>query len=115
MFGAKNKHGIAWSQTDDTTIDYFRQSVKQFLLTYPMVKGIGVTAGEHIDRNLKGKYSTENWMWLTYGRGIMDAQAENAAIDVRFIFRRHWSDLSDIRRVYQTNAGPSKSRLLYGP
>ncbi|MEL7159978.1 MAG: hypothetical protein AAFN92_04410, partial [Bacteroidota bacterium] len=113
VYGAEGKHGINGEQTDDTTIDYFRQSVKQFLLTYPTIKGIGVTAGERIDKQLTGEYSIENWMWKTYGRGIMDARAENPDIDVRFIFRRHWSDLNDIKKAFREYAGPFETSFKY--
>ncbi len=99
--GAEGKHGIRWEQDNPITMDYMRKSVKQTLLTYPNIKGIGVTAGEHINRELTGKYKTENWMWHTYGQGIMDAMAENPDLDVRFIFRRHWSDLEDIAEAFK--------------
>ncbi len=101
VYGAEGKHGITWEQDNPITVDYIRKSVKQTLLTYPNIKGIGVTAGEHIDQKLKGKYKTENWMWHTYGQGIMDARAENPDLDVRFIFRRHWSDLEDIAVAFK--------------
>lgn len=99
--GAEGKHGIEWRQDSDLTMDYIRKSVKAMLLTYPGIKGIGVTAGEHIDRDLKGKYQTENWMFNTYGKGILDARAENPDLDVRFIFRMHWSDLNVIAEAFK--------------
>src|SRR6202000_2581776 len=46
---AEGKDGITGKQDDEVTIDYTRKSVKQFLLTYPNVKAIGVTAGEKLD------------------------------------------------------------------
>lgn len=113
VFGAEGKHGIQWKQDSPVTVDYFRQSVKQFMLQYPMIKGIGVTAGEHINRKLTNEYRTENWMWLTYGRGIMDAKKENPDIDVRFIFRRHWSDLADIRHSFKDYEGPLDTSFKY--
>jgi hypothetical protein len=99
--GAEGKHGIEWKQDNDITMDYLRKSVKATLLTYPNIKGIGVTAGEHIDRDMTGRYKTENWMWHTYGKGIMDAREENPDLDVRFIFRMHWSDLSEIAEAFR--------------
>ncbi|MGI9175235.1 MAG: carbohydrate-binding family 6 protein [Rhodothermales bacterium] len=111
--GAEGKYGISWEQDDPETVDYLRASVKAFLLAYPMVKGIGVTAGEHIDRDLTGEYATENWMWQTYGRGVMEAKAENPDLDVRFIFRRHWSDLGDIRAAFADYDGPFETSFKY--
>ena len=113
VHGAQGKHGITWSQSSPVTADYIRKSVKAFLLTYPNIKGIGVTAGEHINRNLTGEFATENWMWLTYGLGIMDAKAENPDIDVRFIFRRHWSDLDRIMEAFKDYDGVFETSFKY--
>ncbi len=111
--GAQGKHGIEWSQQSDVTIDYIRKSVKAMLLTYPNIKGIGVTAGEHINRDLEGKYKTENWMWHTYGRGIMDARAENPGLDVRFIFRKHWSQLDEIAKAFEAYPSEIETSFKY--
>lgn len=111
--GAEGKHGITWQQDNPVTVDYMRKSIKAFLLTYPMVKGIGVTAGEHINRSLEGEYSTESWMWKTYGQGIMDAKKENPAIDVRFIFRQHWSNLDKIQAAFKDYKGSFETSFKY--
>ena len=49
-FGATGKHGITQDQTNPVTVDYTRKCVRQALLTYPQIAGIGVTAGENADR-----------------------------------------------------------------
>ena len=113
VHGTQEKHGITWNQDNPITVDYIRQSVKAFLLTYPTVKGIGVTSGEHINRNLTGEYATENWMWLTYGCGVMDAKAINPDIDVRFIFRRHWSNLDRILEAFKDYDGKFETSFKY--
>jgi len=87
--GAEGKYGIVKRQDNPEAIAYLRESVKQFMLTYPTVKGIGVTAGESIDRSIKGEYSIENFIWLTYGKGIMEAREINPKINCTFIFRQH--------------------------
>jgi len=118
MHGALGQYGIDQRQDNPNTIAYLRASVKELLLTYPLIKGIGVTAGERVNRELKGEYSIENWMWKTYGSGIMDAKAEQPDLQVRFIFRRHWSDLTDIRQafsgytdVFETSMKYSRARI----
>jgi len=111
--GAQGKHGIEWSQQSDVTIDYIRKSVKAMLLTYPNIKGIGVTAGEHINRDLEGKYKTENWMWHTYGKGVMDAKAERPDLDVRFIFRKHWSQLDEIAEAFEDYPSEIETSFKY--
>ncbi len=111
--GAEGKHGIEWKQDHAITVDYIRKSVKAMLLTYPSIRGIGVTAGEHIDRSLTGMYQTENWMWHTYGMGILDAKAENPDLDVRFIFRMHWSDLNVIDEAFKEYPSQIETSFKY--
>ena len=111
--GAEGKHGIVARQDSPETIDYLRKSVKQFLLTYPMVKGIGVTAGENTNNKLEGEYSTENFIWKTYGQGVMDARAVNPKIDCRFIFRQHESDMNLIQNSFKDYHGPFDTEFKY--
>ncbi len=113
VHGTQGKHGIQWRQDNPVTVDYLRQSVKNFLLTYPTIRGIGVTSGEHINRNLTGEYATENWMWLTYGKGIMDAKEINPDLDIRFIFRRHWSNLDRILEAFKEYSGEFETSFKY--
>lgn len=118
-FGAEGKYGIENRQDSPVTIDYLRKSVKQLLLTYPNIKGIGVTAGENVNRTLKGEYSTENYIWATYGKGIMDARAVNPKIDIEFIFRQHETDMhliadafKDYNRPFDTEFKYSRARMF---
>jgi hypothetical protein len=93
--GAEGKYGITPDQTNPKTIAYVRASVEETLLTYPQIKGIGITSGEDDRRELDNTpYSTENYIYKTYGRGIMDAQADPRwkRRDFRFIFRRHGTE-----------------------
>ena len=111
--GAEGKHGIQTKQDVPETVEYMKQSVKQFLLTYPMVKGIGVTAGENMSGAVKGEYSTDNFMWLTYGKAIMEAKAINPKIDVTFIFRQHHSDMNLISAAFKDYKGAFDTEFKY--
>lgn len=111
--GAEGKDGIKWAQNAPVTIDYTRKSVKQFLLTYPNVKAIGVTAGEHLDTKLTGQYSIENWLAATYGKGIMDARAANLKLDVTLIFRQHYTRLDIIKAAFKDYTGPFETEFKY--
>lgn len=113
MHGALGKHGISHAQDDPETQEYLRYCVKELLLTYPQITGIGVTAGERVNRKLEGENSVENWMWKTYGQGIMDAKKVNPDLDVRFIFRRHWADLGEIREAFKDFDGPFETGMKY--
>jgi hypothetical protein len=111
--GAEGKDGIKWAQDDRVTIDYTRKSIKQFLLTYPNIKALGVTAGEHLDTKQTGQYSIENWLALTYGKGIMDAKAINPDLDVSLIFRQHYTRLDIIKAAFKDYTGPFETEFKY--
>jgi len=113
VMAAEGKYGIEWTQESQATVDYTRESVKQFLLTYPNIKGIGVTAGEHVKRNLTGKYSTENWMWHTYGQAVKEAQAINPNIKPTFIFRQHHSSMTLIDEAFKDYGEPIDTEFKY--
>ena len=98
-WGAEGKYGITSAQDNPTTIDYFRKSVRETLLTYPLLAGIGITAGENM-QNLKGEFSKEKWLWKTYGEGIRDAKKLQPNRSIRLIHRFHQTSLrSDPGRV----------------
>jgi hypothetical protein len=95
VWGAEGKHGITSAQDNLTTIDYIRKSVREAVLTYPLLAGIGVTAGEHME-NRKDDFSSEKWLWKTYGEGIRDAKKIQPNRRVRLIHRYHESALGPI-------------------
>ncbi|MFC1653031.1 carbohydrate-binding family 6 protein, partial [Planctomycetota bacterium] len=99
-FGATGKYGITPDQTNPITNDYMRKCVRQALLTYPNIKGIGVTAGENADNHLEGEYAIENFLFNTYGRGIMEVLELQPERKVRFIFRQHMSGLGPITAAF---------------
>lgn len=91
---AEGKYGITHEGTNEKTKEYLRKCVKAFLLTYPQVDGIGVTAGERMRDLSFGE--REKWLWDTYVMGILDAQKGQEGREIRFI-HRHWNTaVSDI-------------------
>ena len=95
MWNALDKYGIDNRQDNPKTVAYLRESVKELLLTYPLLKGIGVSAGENMDRRLTGEYSNENWIWKTYGFGGYGCQGRSARPACAFHFpptRLHFSE-----------------------
>jgi hypothetical protein len=113
VMNALGKYGITGDQRDLNTIDYTRESVKQFLLTYPNIKGIGVTAGEHIINGLKGEFSIENWLWMTFGKAVKEAQAIKPEIKPTFIFRQHQSDMNLISDAFKDYGEPLDTEFKY--
>jgi len=86
--GAEGKYGITHSQTNRKTIAYLRECVRETIRTYPLLAGIGITAGERMQHR-KGEFSKEKWLWRAYGTGVLDAKKALPAREVRFI-HRYW-------------------------
>lgn len=97
--GTEGKYGITDAINNPTTRDYFRKSVKQLLLTYPDLAGVGLTTGE----NMQGaKFDEkEEWAFETYGRGVLDAAAAQPDRRFALIHRQHMTGARDIARVFQ--------------
>ncbi len=95
VWGADGKYGITWDQSNPTTIDYFRKSVRETLLTYPLLAGFGITAGENM-QNLKGEFANEKWLWKTYGEGIRDVKKLQPNRSIRLIHRFHQTNMKAI-------------------
>ena len=82
-----NEYGINNEKGNLVTMDYLRKSVKQLLITYPRLAGIGVTAGEKMKEYTDSE--KEQWVWETYGMGVMDVKELQPDRKIRFV-HRHW-------------------------
>ncbi|MEO6754485.1 MAG: carbohydrate-binding family 6 protein [Opitutus sp.] len=102
--GTDGKYGITDKQDNETTIAYFRASVRETVLTYPLLAGIGVTAGEHM-QNLKGEYSNENWLWKTYGEGVRDALKISPDRQLTLTHRFHMASQREILEAWKDYPG----------
>gem|GEM_PF-586482 len=92
------QYGIDWR--DESAVGYMRECVKQFALTYPRLAGLGVTAGENMPEQI-GERTNVQWLRDTYGAGIADAMKETPEREIRFIFRRHHTNLPSIERDFR--------------
>lgn len=111
--GAEGKHGITNSQQNDTTIAYFRAAVRETVTTYPLLAGIGITAGESMNGKLKGEHANEKWLWRTYGEGIRDALNKEPGRKFRLIHRFHQTSLSEIKDAFHDYPGAIDLSLKY--
>jgi len=93
-YGTNGQYGITDDINNATTRDYFRKSVKQMILTYPDLAGIGLAPGENM-RKHKSE-AKEDWAFETYGQGVLDAVAEDPDRKVMFIHRQHDSHVPPI-------------------
>lgn len=118
-FGATGKHGITTSQANPATLAYFRASVREMVLSYPLLAGFGVTAGENMERggenterggdgipgekgpSKEKRLSKERWLWNAYGEGIRDAKRLQPWRRVRLIHRYHMTAQDEILREWK--------------
>jgi hypothetical protein len=111
-FGAEGKHGITTDQTNPRTIEYFRASVREMVLTYPLLAGIGITAGEQMSER-HDEFDKEKWLWKTYGEGMRDALKLQPGRKLTLIHRYHETGHDAIFREFRDYPGPFELSFKY--
>ena len=109
--GTQGKYGITDEVTNPITRDYFRKSVKQMFMTYPDLKGIGLTTGE----NMYGAsfQEKEDWAYDTYAQGVLDAATEQPERRMTFIHRQHMAGALDIADKFKPIIDHPRIEFLY--
>lgn len=103
-YGAEGKHGITDDIGNDITKAYFRASVREMVKTYPLLGGMGITAGEGMPHDMDSKVK-ERWLWDTYGEGVRDALKNEPKRAFNMIHRFHWTAQSDILDAFKDYPG----------
>ena len=111
-FGAEGKHGITNDMANDKTKAYFRASVREIVKTYPLLGGMGITAGEGMPHDMDSKVK-EAWLWDTYGEGVRDALKDEPKREFGMIHRFHWTAQSDILDAFKGYPGPFEFSFKY--
>lgn len=113
VWGAQDsKYGITTDLDNQTTIDYFRASVRETVLTYPLLAGMGITAGENMKKP-SNDFSKEKWLWQTYGEGIRDALKLQPDRQFRLIHRFHMTGLDEVLDEWKQYPGPFDFSFKY--
>jgi hypothetical protein len=105
-YGVDGKYGITDAMDNPRTREYFRASVREMFHAYPLLAGIGLTAGENMGevRMYSGGVDSfeekENWLFATYGQGVIDAARAQPGRAIRFIHRQHETRAQDIARIF---------------
>ncbi|MDU0355132.1 hypothetical protein RS130_15580 [Paraglaciecola aquimarina] len=95
--GIGGQYGIDESIDNPKTVAFFREAVKELIITYPDLKGIGITAGERMPADGEVEnWSREKWLWQTYGLGLADAKVIKPNREVSFIHRFWYSGYKEI-------------------
>lgn len=106
-YGVDGKYGITDAIDNPRTVDYFRASVREMFRTYPLLAGIGLTAGENMG-DASAYYqggndsfdAREKWLMATYGQGVLDAARAEPQRQFRLIHRQHESRAQDIAATF---------------
>ncbi|HEX6227592.1 MAG TPA: alpha-glucuronidase family glycosyl hydrolase [Chryseolinea sp.] len=93
-YGTNGKYGITDAIDNPTTRDYFRKSIRELFITYPLLAGIGLTTGE----NMPGAdfQAKEDWSFDTYAQGVLDVAKLQPNRKITLIHRQHEAGASDI-------------------
>ena len=103
-YGVCGKYGIDDSITNPQTIAYMRASVRELVTTYPLLAGIGITAGENLPSG-NAKITQEQWLWQAYGEGVRDALKKQPGRRVEMIHRFHETEGGEIERNWNGYPG----------
>ena len=109
-YGTGGKYGITDSLANTNTRDYFRKSVRETVLTYPRLAGIGVTAGENMRGNVR---DNESWLWETYGEGVRDALKLQPGRNFQLIHRLHQTGLAPVLAQWKDFPGTFEVSYKY--
>jgi hypothetical protein len=106
-YGVDGKYGITDTIDNPRTSAYFRASVREMFRTYPLLRGIGLTAGENMGEvrlyagGVDSFDAKENWLFATYGQGVLDAARAEPNRQFRLIHRQHESRAQDIAATFK--------------
>jgi len=103
-YGTFGKYGITDAMDNPTTIAYTRASVRELIKTYPLLAGIGISAGENMGDWHVSPTKKEEWLWATYGEGVRDA-IKGSARRVHLIHRFHQTSGTIINGIWKDYPG----------
>lgn len=96
----KDVSDLKESALDEETIKYTRECVAALLRTYPGLRGIGTTSGEKM-REAETAEQKEDWVFKTYGLGVLDVAKEQPNREILFIHRYWWTSFENIKHYFQ--------------
>ena len=98
-YGATGKYGIDNDPANPITVEYMRQCMSLLFETYPNLKGFGVTAGENMIPGIK--IENAEWIWESYGKGLLDYASKHPERDVVFIHRHHDAGGAELSELFK--------------
>jgi hypothetical protein len=100
VWGTDGKYGLTADLKNQKTKVYYRQCISKTFETYPLLAGIGITAGENMrNTNTAGK---EAWLYDVYAEGMNDAMKMLPKDrQIRLIHRGHQVNVPSIVEQFQ--------------
>jgi hypothetical protein len=94
-------YGITDDPANPITKDYVRRAAEALVRTYPLLRGVGVTAGE----NMRPEWKTDvredvEWIRDTYGKGVENALKDDPNRRFTLILRSHMTGAEQIEAVF---------------
>ena len=112
VWGTEGRHGLTEDGKNPETVTYFRASVRETVRTYPLLAGIGITAGENMN-SAQGPFDHEEWLWKTYGEGIRDGLKDQPNRQFRLIHRYHQTSQAKSIEAFKDYPGPFDFSFKY--
>lgn len=106
LYGAE---GIPWDQKHPVTRDYVYRATKALLNTYPLLAGIGITAGE----NMAGDDTDIPFLRQTYGRAVEEICREQPQRKLELIHRMQYARYPQIREQFRDFGAPFAISFKY--
>ncbi len=98
VYGTEDSgYGITESQRNPVTRAYLYCAVKAMLETYPLLRGIGITAGENMEKSS----ADLEFLRDTYGRAVEDFQKTHPERRISLIHRLHYSEAERMEQLYE--------------
>lgn len=104
-YGEQGKYGITPDIDNEVTRDYYRCSVRELVKTYPLLAGLGFTAGENMVWVSGEEEKNEEWLWETYGLGINDALEEEPDREFNVYHRLHLTEFDTVNEIWKDFKG----------
>ncbi|MGB8451314.1 MAG: hypothetical protein WCD89_03190 [Anaerocolumna sp.] len=105
----ESPYGITSKQDNPVTKDYVYCGTKALLRTYPLLAGVGVTAGEH----MFGDDTDIPFLAETYGKGVRDVLEEQPEREFRFIHRMQMTRYDSIMAEFKEFPCPFEISFKY--
>lgn len=110
VFGTEgNPYGITCDQSNPITRDYIYCAVKALLRTYPLLAGIGITAGEH----MAGDDTDISFLRNTYGRAMEEILQEQQGRKLELIHRMQYARYGEIKKQFDNFKGDFSVSFKY--